>query len=121
MKTLEDLRKIRKKVQSDSSRNNSNFRYKVVVGMGTSGIATGARDVMKTILAEISNLGIKNIIVSQTGEKGLAALEPVIDVFEDGRPTITYVNLNPQKARQIVNQHLLNNKIVQEYTVSFRD
>ena len=45
MKTLEDLRKLREKVQAET-----NLRYsattKVVVGMGTCGIAAGAREVM---------------------------------------------------------------------------
>ncbi len=121
MKTLEELRQIREKAQNDLKQRSATYRYKVVVGMGTSGIASGAREVMKTILEEIARLELKDILVSQTGEKGLSSLEPVVDIIENGKPTITYGNLNPEKTRRIITEHLVKNHIVQEYVVTTRD
>jgi len=121
MKTLEELRRIRLKAQNDLKMRTAAHRYKVVVGMGTSGIAMGAREVMKTILEEIAARDLKDILVSQTGEKGLSSLEPVVDVIEEGKPTITYGNLNPEKARKIVTEHLVNDHIINEYVVTTRD
>jgi (2Fe-2S) ferredoxin len=89
--------------------------------MGTSGIAMGARDVMKAIIDEISARDLKDIIVTQTGEKGLSSLEPVVDVIQEGKPTITYGNLNPDKARRIVAEHLVNDHPVNDYIVTTRD
>ena len=64
---------------------NTGSRIKIVVGMGTSGIAMGAREVMKTFLDEIATRQIVDVVVSQTGEKGLSSMEPVVDVIEDGK------------------------------------
>lgn len=121
MKTLEELRRIRQKAQDDLKLRSAGSRYKVVVGMGTSGIAMGAREVMKAMLDEIASRDLKGIIVSQTGEKGLSSLEPVVDVIQEGKPVITYGNINPEKARRIVAEHLVNDHPVQEYIVSTND
>ncbi|MCF7919748.1 MAG: (2Fe-2S) ferredoxin domain-containing protein [Candidatus Cloacimonetes bacterium] len=118
MKTLEELRKIREKAQNEMKLRESNYRFKVVVGMGTSGIATGAREVMKAILDEIAARNLTGIIVTQTGEKGLSSMEPVVDVIENDKPAVTYGNIDPEKARRIVAEHLVNNRIVQDYLVT---
>lgn len=121
MKTLDELRKIRQKAQNDLKLRSADSTVKVVVGMGTSGIAMGAREVMKAILDEIASRNLSGVIVSQTGEKGLSSLEPVVDVIEKGKPTITYGNINPDKARQIVAEHLVNGHPIQDYIVTTKD
>jgi len=121
MKTLEELHKIRQKAQSELQQRSSDSRYKVVVGMGTSGIAMGAREIMKVIIGEIAKWDINDVIVSQTGEKGLSSMEPVIDVIQTGKPTITYGNLTPEKVRRIVTEHLVNDHPLQEFIVTTRD
>jgi (2Fe-2S) ferredoxin len=118
MKTLAELRKIREKAQEDMALHDSNYRFKVVIGMGTSGIAMGAREVMKALLDEIAQRGIKDILVTQTGEKGLSSMEPVVDVIEDGKPTVTYGNMDIAKVRKVVSEHIVNGKVVSEYVVS---
>jgi NADP-reducing hydrogenase subunit HndB len=118
MKTLLELRKIREKAQQDMKLRESNTRIKVVVGMGTSGIAMGARDVMKTILEEIANRNLADVLVTQTGEKGLSSMEPVVDVIEEGKSTITYGNITPEKARKIVAEHIVNGKVVNDFVVT---
>lgn len=118
MKTLEDLKKIREKAQQDMKLRSTSARVKVVVGMGTSGIAMGARDVMKTFLDEIATRGLTDVIVTQTGEKGFSSMEPVVDIIEEGKPRITYGNMTPDKAKKVVVEHLVNGKPVAEYVIS---
>ncbi|MBN2829635.1 MAG: (2Fe-2S) ferredoxin domain-containing protein [Candidatus Cloacimonetes bacterium] len=118
MKTLAELRKIREQAQADMKLRASGSRVKVIVGMGTSGIAMGAREVMKAFLDEISKRGLKDVVVTQTGEKGLSSAEPVVDIVEDGKDTVTYGNMNPDKARQVVVEHIVNGKIVTDFVVS---
>lgn len=118
MKTLDELRKIREKAQNQMKLRESGNRFKVVVGMGTSGIAMGAREVMRAVLDEIANRDLKDILVTQTGEKGLSSMEPVLDVIEEGKPVVTYGKLDAEKARRIVAEHLVNNRVVQDYVVS---
>lgn len=118
MKTLEELRKIREKAQQDMKLRESSTRVKVVVGMGTSGIAMGARDVMKAILDEVAKRSLSDVLVTQTGEKGLSSMEPVIDVIIEGKPIVTYGNMTPDKARKVVAEHIVNGKIVSDYVVA---
>jgi (2Fe-2S) ferredoxin len=117
MKTLEELRKIREQAQQNMKLRASNTRIKVVVGMGTSGIAMGARDVMKAIMEEVANRNLVDVLVTQTGEKGLSSMEPVVDIIEDGKPTVTYGNITPDKARKIVAEHIVNGKVVSDFVV----
>jgi NADP-reducing hydrogenase subunit HndB len=121
MKTLADLKKIREKAQQQMKLRESNTRIKVVVGMGTSGIAMGAREVMKVILEEIANRQLVDVLVTQTGEKGLSSMEPVVDVIEDGKPSITYGNMTPEKARKMVVEHIVNGKVVDEFVVATKE
>ncbi|RLC52287.1 MAG: (2Fe-2S) ferredoxin domain-containing protein [Candidatus Cloacimonadota bacterium] len=118
MKTLEELRKIREKAKNEMKLRSSNYRFKIVVGMGTSGIAMGAREVMKAILDEVANRQLTDVLVTQTGEKGLSSMEPIVDVIEEGKPTITYGNMTPEKARKIVLEHIVNGKIVDDFVVT---
>ncbi|MDP8321381.1 MAG: (2Fe-2S) ferredoxin domain-containing protein [Candidatus Stygibacter australis] len=118
MKTLAELRKIREKAQQDMKLRGSDYRYKIVVGMGTSGIAMGAREVMKAIIDEIAQRGIKDVLVTQTGEKGLSSLEPVVDVIESGKPEVTYGNMDSAKARKVIAEHIVNGRVVNDYVVS---
>lgn len=118
MKTLADLKKIREKAQQEMKLRSSNTRIKIVVGMGTSGIATGAREVMKSIMDEITNRQLTDVIITQTGEKGLSSMEPVIDIIEEGKPNITYGNMTPEKAKRIIAEHVINGKIVNDYVVA---
>lgn len=67
---LEELRKIREKAEKDIELRQKKTRIKVVVGMGTSGIAAGARDTLKTFVEEISNRNLLDVVVTQTGEEG---------------------------------------------------
>jgi len=118
MKTLEELRKIREKAQHDMKLRDGEHKFKIVVGMGTSGIAMGAREVMKTILDEIAQRGIKDVIVTQTGEKGLSSMEPVVDIIQSGKATVTYGNMDSAKAKKVVAEHIVNGRIVKDYVVS---
>ena len=118
MKTLADLKKIREKAQEEMKLRGGNVRVKVVVGMGTSGIAMGAREVMKAFLEEVSNRNLTDVMVTQTGEKGLSSMEPVVDVIEDGKDKITYGNMSPEKVKKVVVEHIVNGRIVSEYVVA---
>ncbi len=118
MKTLEELKKIREKAQQDMKLRSAGSRVKVIVGMGTSGIAMGAREVMKAFLDEVGTRSLVDVLVTQTGEKGLSSAEPVVDIVEDGKAKVTYGNMTPDKARRVVVEHLVNGNPVNEFVIS---
>lgn len=117
---LEDLRKIREKVQKEMELREGKARVNIVVGMGTSGIAAGAREVLKTFLEEISNRNLSDVIVTQTGEKGFASKEPIVVIKEVNKPEVVYGNVTPDIARKIIVEHVVNGNPVSEYVIEVR-
>jgi len=118
MKTLEELRKIREKAQQQMKLRSTEGKFKIVVGMGTSGIAMGAREVMKAILEEVSARDLTDVIVTQTGEKGLSSIEPVVDIIEKDKPVVTYGHVTPEIARKIIAEHIVNGRLVADFVVA---
>ncbi len=115
---LEELKKLKDKAQRQVALREGRKRYRVVVSMGTSGIAAGARDVMKTMLDEIEKRGLDDVEVRVTGDIGLASVEPVIRVEEaDGEET-TYSEVDSEKARKIVVEHLEKGRKVKGLAVA---
>ena len=117
--TLADLRKMRdEKQKAMEMRDSSNKDVQVIVGMGTCGIAAGARPVLNTLVEEVNNEGLTGkVTVSQTGCIGICQFEPVVEVFEPGKEKVTYVQMTAEKAVKVVNEHIVNGKPVAEYTV----
>ena len=123
MKSLEELRAIREKMQSQvSMRAEDHSHTRVVVGMATCGIASGARPVLTALsnLVQEKNLTDK-ISVTQTGCIGLCQYEPIVEVMEPGKQKITYIKMTPEKAEEVLEKHLIGGHIVEEYTLSGAD
>ncbi|MCX7027622.1 MAG: (2Fe-2S) ferredoxin domain-containing protein [Spirochaetes bacterium] len=114
---IEDLRKIREKTEKEMVLRDGKARIKVVVGMGTSGIAAGARETLKTLLDEVAKRELHDIIVSQAGERGLSSSEPIVTIYEAGKPTIVYGNVSIDIARKIVAAHLVNGNPVSDSVI----
>ena len=83
--------------------------------MATCGIASGARPVLKTLSDAVQEKQLKDISVTQTGCIGLCQYEPIVEVFEPGKEKITYVHMNPEKALDVVNKHLIGGHPVTAY------
>jgi NADP-reducing hydrogenase subunit HndB len=117
MKTLEELRKIREEALQSMKVRDGASTCKIVIAMGTCGIAAGAREVMSTVLEELEKRGLTDVTVTQTGCKGLCEQEPMMDISKPGQPLVTYGYVTPEKARTIVAQHVVNDSIVGEWVV----
>ena len=114
---LEQLKQLKEKAQKQVSLRESGKKYRIVVSMGTSGIAAGAREVMKTMLDEIEKRGLDDVEIRVTGEHGLEDIEPVIQIEEAGGDKTTYARLDVEKAKQIVAEHLQKGKKVEKLAV----
>ncbi|GAB6273715.1 MAG: (2Fe-2S) ferredoxin domain-containing protein [Peptococcaceae bacterium] len=117
---LEDLKKIREKAEKDVELRQKQARIRIVVGMGTSGIAAGARDVIRAFVDEIAKRNLNDVVVTQTGEKGLASQEPMIEVYEEGKPVVVYGNMDAEKTKRVVAEHIVNGSPVSEYVIEVR-
>jgi NADP-reducing hydrogenase subunit HndB len=118
---LEDLHKIREQAAKGLSWRTGEARIKVVVCMGTSGIAAGARELLAAFLDEINKRDLRDVMVTQTGERGLCSSEPVVEVRQaDGTVTV-YRNMTAEKAGRVVAEHIVKGNPVSEYTAKMRE
>ncbi|MGB3368867.1 MAG: (2Fe-2S) ferredoxin domain-containing protein [Acidaminobacteraceae bacterium] len=115
MKNLEELEAIREKAFKDIDLRNQNKGTKIVIGMSTCGIAAGARKVLTTIISEVQSKDISDIEVSMTACIGLCTLEPIVEIYSEGNGKITYVNIDSDKAKRIIDEHIVNGKIINEF------
>ncbi|PKN89073.1 MAG: NADP oxidoreductase [Deltaproteobacteria bacterium HGW-Deltaproteobacteria-1] len=109
--TIDDLKKIKEKVHNEMSLRDGDRRVKVTVHMGTCGIASGAKEVMDTLLAEIDAAKVHDVIVTTSGCMGLCSREPLVTVEVINEPPIKYEYVNPNKIRQIFKRHVLAGEI----------
>ncbi len=118
MKSLAELEQLRNKTLARVNlRKEDDSSIRVVVGMATCGIAAGARPVMKAIMDEIEKRNVANCYVTQTGCIGVCRLEPIVEVYLPGSEKITYVNMDADKAVKVVNETVVNGKVIDEYTI----
>lgn len=87
----------------------------VIVGMGTCGIAAGAKVVLDAFLSELEAKGIENVSVTQTGCMGLCHVEPTVEVIVPGMPDVIYGNVDAKVVKQIVADHIIGKKLVSEH------
>lgn len=117
MKSLEELAKIReealKKVDLRAEREGT----RIVVGMATCGISAGARPILMTMVEEVKKRNLQDVTVSQTGCIGVCRLEPIVEVYRPGEEKVTYVEMSPEKAKRVIAEHIVNGKVVDEFTI----
>jgi NADP-reducing hydrogenase subunit HndB len=115
---LEDLAKIKDKVKSSTSLREGGYKAKITVHMGTCGIASGARKVMQALMDEIAKRDIKDVIVTTSGCAGLCSREPMATVELMEEAPVEYIDLDEEKTRKILTEHVLGGKIVEEYALA---
>ncbi len=118
MKSLEELEKIKQKAKASMEAREGKHATKVVVGMGTCGIAAGARDTLAAIMDELGKRNIEGVAVTQTGCAGVCEQEPIIEVCKTGEPRVTYGNVTAERGRKIVVQHVINGSVVGDWVIS---
>ncbi len=117
IKSLDDLRKIREEALEKRKLKTESGQTQIIVGMGTCGIAAGAREAMKTILETIQKDNLEGVVVTQTGCIGLCEKEPIVQVVVGDQPKITYGKVSPDVARQIVVDHVEHGVIVTNHII----
>ena len=114
----EDLDKIREKMARTMSLRDGEARAKIIVHMGTCGIAAGARKIMKALMDEVEKADAKDIMLTISSCAGLCSQEPMITIEEKDKPAVKYVELTAEKTQKIFAEHVLGGKIVSEYALA---
>lgn len=111
--TLDDLRKLREsKQQALALRETEGKDTQVIIGMGTCGIAAGAKETFGAIVDAIAAKGLTNVLVRQTGCMGLCHSEPTVEVVVPDMPAIIYGNVNADIGRQIIEKHVVAHQLL---------
>ena len=115
LKSIEELQRIREQAQKDF-KVRTETETKIIVGMGTCGIAAGARETMHAILEELNKQGI-DANVTTVGCIGMCSREPLVDIEQAGKPRVTYCNVHPDMVPRMIDEHLLKGQVVQEWAM----
>jgi NADP-reducing hydrogenase subunit HndB len=117
IKSLVDLKKVREEALEKRKAKTISGAAQVIVGMGTCGIAAGARETMKAVLNYIETGNMQNILVTQTGCIGLCEQEPILQVVLGEQPKVTYGKVTPDVAREIMKTHVQGGKPLQKNVI----
>ena len=112
MKSLADLEAIRQEIAPNVNMRKDSHAIRITVGMGTCGIAAGARNVMTAFTEEITKRNLEHVAVT------LMDLEPIVEVQLPDEEKVTYVNMDPQKACRVIEEHIINKRPVKEYMIN---
>ena len=116
--SIKDLDKISQRVRKTTLLREGAGKAKIVVHMGTCGIAAGAREIMNTLLDEFAKQNIDDVILTSSGCAGLCSREPMATVELKDEAPVKYVDLTAEKIRKILSEHVIGGKVVSEYALA---
>lgn len=114
MKTVEELRKLREEVRQMTKLRESQPEFKVIVGMGTCGIAAGARETLNVFVQEIADKAVDGVTVTQAGCIGLCDREPIVEI-QSPAGRVIYARITPERARRIVAEHIMEGRVIEDW------
>jgi NADP-reducing hydrogenase subunit HndB len=117
VKTLDDLKRLRQDALDKRKLKTESGQIQIVVGMGTVGIAAGARETLKAFLDYIEQENLSDVEVRQTGNVGMDSYEPVVQIIIGANPKVTYGRVTPDAARRIMKEHVLGGQVVKEHLI----
>jgi len=120
IKSIEDLKRIREEAQKIREMRDQTDKVQIVVGMGTVGIAAGARETLKATLGFIEKNHLADVILRQTGNMGLEGQDPVVQVLLPNQEKVTYGKVTPAVALKIMEEHIVKGNVVLENKIEAR-
>ncbi len=115
---IADLERISQKMKRVVNLREGVGKVRIVVHMGTCGIAAGARGVMSALMEEVEKRSLEDVLVTISSCAGLCSREPMVTIEVQDQPPVKYVDLTPEKAIEILEKHVIGGKIVEEYALA---
>ena len=116
--TIQDLKKIKEKVQRETALRDGAMTTKITVHMGTCGIAAGAREVMDALLEEMAQSERQDIRVVTSGCMGMCSSEPNVTVELQDKEPILYQHMDGKKMRQVFKRHVLEGEVQTDFALA---
>lgn len=114
----EDLDKISNRIKSQIQLREDASRVRITVHMGTCGIASGAREIIKTFLELKEQEQADDVTITTSGCAGLCSHEPMATVQLLDQAPVKYAKLTPDKVKTIFKDHIQGGKIVKDYALA---
>lgn len=116
LKGLEDFQKYQRQAK-EQIEYKENQQDRIIIGMGTCGIAAGAREVLDAIKSELEKYSRTDVLIMPTGCIGMCEQEVLVDIERAGEERVTYGNVTPENVVQIIDKHLINGEVFEELVV----
>lgn len=116
--TIGDLKKIKEQVGKDTALREGGATVKIIVHMGTCGIAAGAREVMDALLQEMNETDRKDIRIITSGCMGMCSSEPNVTVELQGQEPVIYQYMDGKKMRQVFRRHVLLGEVQTDFALA---
>ncbi len=115
----EDLQKIKERASKEmSAQTSETFDARVMVHMGTCGLAAGAQKVMDVLQEEVARQDQMTVKVIACGCAGMCSSEPNVTVERKGEPAIMYQHMDGDKMRQVFRRHILNGEVQTDFALA---
>ena len=115
IKSLDELRQLREDM-IQAVRGRRQTSTVITVGMGTCGIAAGARETLQAIEEELAKRQIDALVVT-AGCIGVCVREPLVDIQQAGKSRIAYANVQPAMVPRLIEEHVIKGQPVKEWVV----
>lgn len=91
---------------------------RITVGMGSCGIASGAKKIYDKIFELIKD--IPNVELVKVGCIGICRYEPIVEIYKEEK-RITYINVKEENVSEIIEKIVIGNSIIKELAINNED
>jgi NADP-reducing hydrogenase subunit HndB len=112
--SLEELRNLRDSKKNDLRKREADGKeIQIVVGMGTCGIAAGAKQTLDAFITGLDeNKLVDSVLVRQTGCMGLCHSEPTVEIIVPGMPPVIYGRVDAAAVKDIIQKHIIGRELL---------
>jgi NADH-quinone oxidoreductase subunit F len=90
-------------------------RPRLVVGLGSCGIAAGAKDVYRHLSGRLASEPAWDVELAITGCNGLCHREPLVELHDGDGKVFLYGDMTPKKMDQVLERHLRGGEPVERF------
>lgn len=116
--TPEKLAAIRHRRLAERSLSKDGPRTKIIIHMGTCGIAAGADKILERVNTLMKEHNTKDVLLLTSGCAGLCSREPMLTIQTSGKPPAKYAELTEHKITRIFEEHVIGGTIAENYLLA---
>jgi NADH-quinone oxidoreductase subunit F len=117
--SAQELTQLRDKIKERLTKQEKKIQVKV--HLGTCGISSGANKVLQAFQTGVKSNKLTDVSILKAACIGLCDREPVVTVEHPATGKTTYYDLTEDKVPKVIKQHLVGNKVVEEWKLDTTD